>query len=96
MGDLHRALLSRADRPLPSWLDTVAKAKGKAPGTEAQALPAQEAHLVALHSAGDHTVAELGKLFSVEREIVYRAVERSSVQDSTTLTLPRVDEPAAD
>jgi DNA invertase Pin-like site-specific DNA recombinase len=74
----------------------IAKAKGKLRGRKPKLSPAQEAHLVALHRAGDHTVAELGELFSVGRATVYRAVERSSTKDSTTLTLPRVDEPEAE
>jgi DNA-directed RNA polymerase specialized sigma24 family protein len=36
----------------------------------------QEAHLVALHHAGQHTSAELAELFGVARSTVYRAVER--------------------
>lgn len=69
----------------------IAKAKGKLRGGKPKLSPAQEAHLVALHRAGDHTVAELGELFSVARATVYRAVERSSAKDSTSLALPRVD-----
>ena len=38
--------------------------------------PRQEAHLVALHRAGEHTTAELGDLFGVARSTIYRAIER--------------------
>ncbi len=40
--------------------------------------PRQEAHLVALHEAGDHSVLELGDLFGVTRSTVYRALERAA------------------
>jgi DNA invertase Pin-like site-specific DNA recombinase len=49
----------------------VAKAKGRLRGN-----PRQEAHLVALHRAGEHSTAELGDLFDVARSTVYRAIER--------------------
>lgn len=38
----------------------------------------QEAHLVALHKAGEHTSAELAELFGVARSTVYRALERAA------------------
>jgi DNA invertase Pin-like site-specific DNA recombinase len=38
----------------------------------------QEAHLVALHHAGEHSTAELGDLFGVGRSTVYRAIERDT------------------
>jgi len=37
----------------------------------------QEAHLVELHRAGQHTSAELAELFSVARSTVYRAIARA-------------------
>jgi DNA invertase Pin-like site-specific DNA recombinase len=39
--------------------------------------PRQQAHLVALHEDGEHTIAELAELFSVGRSTVYRAIERA-------------------
>jgi DNA invertase Pin-like site-specific DNA recombinase len=72
----------------------IAKAKGKLRGGKPKLSPAQEAHLVALHRAGDHTIAELGELFSIGRATVYRAIDRASAKDATTLTLPRVDDTA--
>jgi DNA invertase Pin-like site-specific DNA recombinase len=51
-----------------------AKAKGRAPKLSAK----QEAHLVALHKAGEHTDAELTELFGVARSTVYRAIERAA------------------
>jgi excisionase family DNA binding protein len=40
----------------------------------------QEAHLVALRSAGEYTSAELADLFGVARPTVYRAVERQRLR----------------
>ncbi|MCT1436501.1 helix-turn-helix domain-containing protein, partial [Brachybacterium paraconglomeratum] len=37
----------------------------------------QEAHLVQLHAADEHTVGELAELFSVGRSTVYRALQRA-------------------
>jgi DNA invertase Pin-like site-specific DNA recombinase len=59
----------------------VAKAKGRCEASS----PSQEAHLVALHRAGDHSVAELGELFGVARSTVYRAIERDAVRRRTAL-----------
>ena len=54
----------------------IAKAKGRLRGRKPKLHPRQEARLVALHHAGDHSVAELGELFGVGRSTVYRAIER--------------------
>ena len=55
----------------------VAKAKGRLRGKQPKLTPRQEAHLVSLHAAGDHSTAELADLFGVARSTVYRALERS-------------------
>lgn len=39
--------------------------------------PRQEAHLVSLMAAGEHSTAKLADLFRVGRSTVYRALERS-------------------
>ena len=54
----------------------VAKAKGHLRGKQPKLNVRQEAHLVALHRAGDHSVAEVGDLFGVRRSTVYRAIQR--------------------
>ena len=54
----------------------VAKAKGRLRGKQPKLSPRQEAHLVALHQAGEHSVGELEELFSVTRSTVYRAIAR--------------------
>ena len=59
----------------------VAKARGRLRGKKPKLSPKQEAHLVALHAAGEHTNAELGELFGVGRSTVYRALDRSRAQD---------------
>jgi DNA invertase Pin-like site-specific DNA recombinase len=55
----------------------VARAKGRLRGKPPKLTPKQEAHLVALHGAGQHTTAELAELFGVARSTVYRAVQRA-------------------
>jgi DNA invertase Pin-like site-specific DNA recombinase len=45
----------------------VARAKGRLRGKQPKLKPAQEAHLVELWRAGQHTSAELAELFSVAR-----------------------------
>jgi DNA invertase Pin-like site-specific DNA recombinase len=55
----------------------VAKAKGRLRGKQPKLSQKQEAHLVALHQAGEHTISELEELFSVTRSTVYRAIARS-------------------
>jgi DNA invertase Pin-like site-specific DNA recombinase len=54
----------------------VAKAKGRLRGKPPKLTGRQQAHLVQLHHAGAHTVAELAELFAVSRPTVYRALER--------------------
>jgi DNA invertase Pin-like site-specific DNA recombinase len=56
----------------------VAKAKGRLKGKAPKLSGRQEAHLVALHEAGEHTGTELAELFSVARSTVYRAIQRQS------------------
>lgn len=56
----------------------VAKAKGRLRGRQPKLNARQEAHLVALYRAGEHSTAELGDLFSVGQSTVYRAIERAA------------------
>ena len=55
-----------------------AKAKGRLRGKQPKLKPRQEAHLVELYRAGQHTSAELAELFGVARSTIYRAVQRSA------------------
>lgn len=55
----------------------VARAKGRLRGKSPKLNPRQEAHLVALHDAREHTIGELAELFGVGRATVYRAVDRA-------------------
>jgi DNA invertase Pin-like site-specific DNA recombinase len=60
------------------------KLKGKAPKLGAR----QRAHLIKLHEAGEHSIAEIAELFSVSRATVYREIIRA--RSRTTLNpLPR-------
>lgn len=54
----------------------VARAKGRLRGKQPKLSPRQEAHLVVLHGAGEHTISELEELFSITRSTVYRALAR--------------------
>jgi DNA invertase Pin-like site-specific DNA recombinase len=54
----------------------VAKAKGRL-RKKPKLHPRQEAHLVSLMAAGEHSTGNLADLFGVGRSTVYRALERS-------------------
>jgi DNA invertase Pin-like site-specific DNA recombinase len=56
----------------------IAKAKGRLRGKKPKLSVRQEAHLVALHKAGEHTSAELAELFGGGSLDGYRAIERAS------------------
>ena len=56
----------------------LAKEKGRLRGRSPKLSPAQENHLVELHAAGSHSIAELAELFTVGRATVYRAIDRSA------------------
>jgi DNA invertase Pin-like site-specific DNA recombinase len=58
----------------------VARAKGKLRGKQPKLSARQEAHLLQLHDAGAHTIADLAELFSVSRPTVYRALARGRVR----------------
>jgi DNA invertase Pin-like site-specific DNA recombinase len=60
----------------------LAKAKGRLRGKQPKLNPRQEAHLVALHRAGEHSTAELGDLVGVARSTVYRAIARRGTATS--------------
>jgi DNA invertase Pin-like site-specific DNA recombinase len=55
----------------------VAKAKGRLRGRRPKLNARQEAHLVSLIAAGQHSTAEVADLFGVSRPTVYRALQRS-------------------
>jgi len=58
----------------------VARAKGRLRGRKPKLSSKQEAHLVELWRAGEHTTAELAELFNVARSTVYRAIQRAGEQ----------------
>ena len=63
----------------------VARAKGRLRGKQPKLNVRQDLHLVALHRAGEHSVAELGDLFGVTRSTVYRAIQRDAARQRTAL-----------
>jgi DNA invertase Pin-like site-specific DNA recombinase len=67
----------------------IAKAKGRLRGKQPKLNPRQEAHLVALHRAGEHGTTELADLFGVARSTVYRAIERDAAAASRTRAVAR-------
>ena len=74
----------------------IAKARGRLRGKQPKLTALQEAHLVELHRAGEHTSAELAELFGVARSTVYRAIQRDQRHKhparpsrSVKLTAPR-------
>jgi DNA invertase Pin-like site-specific DNA recombinase len=54
----------------------IARANGELKGKPPQLHARQQAHLLKLHLAGEHTIAELAELFSVSRATVYREIGR--------------------
>ena len=63
-------------------------AKGRLPGKQPKLSTKQEAHLVALHQAEEHTTSSLEELFSLTRSTIYRATARDRVRVAP-LTLGR-------
>ena len=63
----------------------LAKAKGRLRGKQPKLRPKQEAHLVELYAAGQHTTAELAELFGVARSTVYRGVQRAAASTAWSL-----------
>jgi DNA invertase Pin-like site-specific DNA recombinase len=62
----------------------VAKAKGRLRGKQPKLSAKQEAHLVALYRAAEHTVSELEELFPVTRSTIYRAMARADGRNAST------------
>jgi DNA-binding MarR family transcriptional regulator len=68
-------------------VQTVDRAKGRLRGKQSKLSARQQAHLVQLHQAGQHTIADLAELFSISRPTVYRVLERArgvTIDDSAT------------
>jgi len=62
----------------------VARAKGRLRGRQPKLSLYQEAHLVALYHAGQHTIGEIEELFPVTRSTVYRAIRRAGARAAAT------------
>lgn len=56
----------------------IAKAKGHLRGRQPKLNVAQQRHLLEVHEAGTHSVAELAELFGVGRATVYRCIDRQA------------------
>ncbi len=57
----------------------IARAKGRLRGRQPKLSPLQRRHLMALHTQGEHSQAELAELFGVARSTIYRTVQRESI-----------------
>lgn len=57
---------------------SVTGVKGKLKGKKPKLSPSQRKHLLTLHTAGEHTQAELAELFSVSRTTIYRELRRTT------------------
>ena len=55
----------------------LARAKGRLRGKQPKLSKAQEAHVVSLFNAGQHTTTEIAELFGVARSTVYRIIKRT-------------------
>jgi DNA invertase Pin-like site-specific DNA recombinase len=55
----------------------IARANGKLRGKAPKLGSRQRAHLITLHEAGEHSIAEIADLFSVGRATVYREIDRA-------------------
>ena len=54
----------------------IARAKGKLRGKQPKLSSKQQKELCRMHDAGEHSISDLGELFSVSRATVYRTLER--------------------
>ncbi len=66
----------------------VAKAKGRLRGKQPKLSATQEAHLVKLYRAGEHTVSELEELFPITRSTIYRAITRAGARAPASSAQP--------
>ena len=60
----------------------IARAKGKLKGRAPKLSTPRQTHLVKLHTAGEHSIADLAELFEVSRATVYRVLERAAVAET--------------
>ena len=54
----------------------IARANGRLKGKASKLSRSQRTVLLKLHGAGEHSIAELGELFSVSRATIYRELAR--------------------
>ena len=57
----------------------VARAKGKLKGRQPKLTAVQQRELVRMHTAGEHSIADLAEIFSSSRATVYRTLDRARV-----------------
>lgn len=69
--------LDRLARSVPEGM-AVARAQGKLKGRQPKLSPKQQRELKRMHDTGEHTITDLGELFSVSRPTVYRTINRTA------------------
>jgi DNA invertase Pin-like site-specific DNA recombinase len=62
----------------------VARARGKLRGKPPKLTTRQQTHLVQLHTAGEHSIADLAEMLSVSRATVYRTLARAAAAAGTS------------
>lgn len=55
----------------------IARAKGKLKGRQPKLSKKQQAELVRMYEAGDHSITDLAEVFSISRPTVYRTINRA-------------------
>lgn len=73
----------------------VARAKGRLRGKQPKLSAKQQAHLMKLWLAGEHSILELAELFQVARATVYRTIERNQSAEALAARA-RVEQSAAE
>ena len=56
----------------------IARAKGRLKGRQPKLSARQQAELVKMHAAGEHTISDLAELFNISRPTVYRTINRAA------------------
>ena len=59
----------------------IARAKGKLKGRQPKLSAKQQAELVRMHDAGEHSITDLAEVFSISRPTVYRMINRARAAD---------------
>ncbi|MFQ6486200.1 hypothetical protein [Brachybacterium epidermidis] len=67
------------------------ESKGKFKDRQPKLSASQRWYLLALHAGGEHTQAELAKLFSASRTPIYRELRRAGIESANRMRASRCD-----